>query len=516
MAEIVKLGVVNRPLTCEEHDQNIDAVLDRANHTGVQSCNTIESASLNTCISQSDSFSDLSENVQSVENRLVSIEEAIQGGGTIQQDIQSLRNEFLNEITQVEIVLNNHDIRLTSLEDRANGFDSSIVSVDGRISFEVSQLQNQITTNISSIGSLQSVNANQTSLINSNTNAVNNEIANRQNAIASVNTTITNETSNRIAGDNNLRTSLNSETNSRISGDNNLDNKISTEKGERESEDTKIRNEFSTADTNLQSQINTLSGALNGAVPTGTMVMWAGKQSPSGWLLCDGKEYSTSTYSNLFSVIGTQYGSSRSGRFNVPDLRTRYPRSMDSPTESNQGGQTGGNSSVVLATSMMPVHNHTVELGNHFHTYDAEHFHGINFRGHTHSGGGGGSHFHRLDRDAPIGEDGDEVRVPALTAGDYSPSDFTIGPGGLHPMTEPATSGTAIGTAYVQAWPSGESFNPGNRTNNISFINPGIGGAKDRRVSTASLGSKTSNNAGGNTAVPIEPSYFKTKFIIKT
>lgn len=40
---------------------------------------------------------------------------------------------------------------------------------------------------------------------------------------------------------------------------------------------------------------------------------------PAGWLLCNGSSYSTSTYSSLYSVIGTSYGSVGAGFFNVPN-----------------------------------------------------------------------------------------------------------------------------------------------------------------------------------------------------
>ncbi len=35
------------------------------------------------------------------------------------------------------------------------------------------------------------------------------------------------------------------------------------------------------------------------------IVPYAGSTAPDGWLLCDGSAVSTTTYSNLYSVIGT-------------------------------------------------------------------------------------------------------------------------------------------------------------------------------------------------------------------
>jgi len=37
----LKISAKGAPLTCAEHDENIDRLLDRANHTGFQSATTI-------------------------------------------------------------------------------------------------------------------------------------------------------------------------------------------------------------------------------------------------------------------------------------------------------------------------------------------------------------------------------------------------------------------------------------------------------------------------------------------
>ena len=52
----------------------------------------------------------------------------------------------------------------------------------------------------------------------------------------------------------------------------------------------------------------------------GIVVPFAGDVAPQGWLLCDGKEYNVTQYSNLFQVIRYKYGGSGS-TFRVPDFR---------------------------------------------------------------------------------------------------------------------------------------------------------------------------------------------------
>lgn len=60
------------------------------------------------------------------------------------------------------------------------------------------------------------------------------------------------------------------------------------------------------------------------AMPTGAILPFAGTSAPTGFLMCDGTAVSRSTYSALFSVIGTAFGSGDgSTTFNLPDYRDR-------------------------------------------------------------------------------------------------------------------------------------------------------------------------------------------------
>jgi hypothetical protein len=56
------------------------------------------------------------------------------------------------------------------------------------------------------------------------------------------------------------------------------------------------------------------------SIPTGVIQMYAGTSAPTGWLLCDGSAVSRSTYSSLFTLIGTAYGlGNGSTTFNLPN-----------------------------------------------------------------------------------------------------------------------------------------------------------------------------------------------------
>jgi microcystin-dependent protein len=74
-----------------------------------------------------------------------------------------------------------------------------------------------------------------------------------------------------------------------------------------------------------------------GGSPTGSIMAFAGKSAPSGWLMCDGRKYDRADYTELSGVLGTTFkarplGEGQMGatvvvdqnvEFYVPDLRGR-------------------------------------------------------------------------------------------------------------------------------------------------------------------------------------------------
>ena len=79
---------------------------------------------------------------------------------------------------------------------------------------------------------------------------------------------------------------------------------------------------------------------------------------PDGFLLCDGKAYSRTTYAELFAAIGTMYGKGDGkSTFNVPNLQTRVPVGAGSGYTL---GSTGGEETHTLTIAEMPTHSHIV------------------------------------------------------------------------------------------------------------------------------------------------------------
>ena len=62
--------------------------------------------------------------------------------------------------------------------------------------------------------------------------------------------------------------------------------------------------------------------------PAGVVIYHAANTAPTGFIKANGASISTSTYSDLFAVIGYTFGGS-GGSFNVPDLRGEFLRGWD-------------------------------------------------------------------------------------------------------------------------------------------------------------------------------------------
>lgn len=107
-------------------------------------------------------------------------------------------------------------------------------------------------------------------------------------------------------------------------------------------------------------------------VPVGAIIQYSAffsQLAGLNFLVCNGQEVSRTIYANLFTVIGTLYGTpSGSGVFKLPDLRGRTPLGLD-----NMGGLSAnvvtdpdadalstrfGNELQILATDELPIHDH--------------------------------------------------------------------------------------------------------------------------------------------------------------
>lgn len=101
--------------------------------------------------------------------------------------------------------------------------------------------------------------------------------------------------------------------------------------------------------------------------PIGKIMMYASANPPVRWLVCDGSAVSRTKYAALFAVIGTTYGAGNgSTTFNLPNFTGRMP--LGGPSNL---GESGGEETVALTVSQMPIHSHTgttESAGDHAHT----------------------------------------------------------------------------------------------------------------------------------------------------
>ncbi len=110
-------------------------------------------------------------------------------------------------------------------------------------------------------------------------------------------------------------------------------------------------------------------------IPTATIVPWSSASVPTGFLECDGAAVSRSTYSALFAIVGTTYGSGDgSSTFNVPNLADNVAvgKSNNKSLASTGGANTvnigftpagnvgGSTANASISTSQLASHSHGI------------------------------------------------------------------------------------------------------------------------------------------------------------
>lgn len=115
-----------------------------------------------------------------------------------------------------------------------------------------------------------------------------------------------------------------------------------------------------------------VAGAVISAVPVSTIIALADDVVPTGFLECNGATISRSTYSALFSKIGTTYGAGDgSTTFKIPDLRGEFIRGWDHGRGIDSGRAIGSNQSDAYgshthsgSTNSEGAHTHNIGTGD--------------------------------------------------------------------------------------------------------------------------------------------------------
>jgi len=101
-------------------------------------------------------------------------------------------------------------------------------------------------------------------------------------------------------------------------------------------------------------------------IPIGTIVCFAGSTPPENWLLCDGSTPLQADYPELYTMIGTTYGSGGgAGTFRLPDFRSRVAVGKETGSTNFGGlGYVGGAETHTLTEAQMPAHTHPIGNGS--------------------------------------------------------------------------------------------------------------------------------------------------------
>lgn len=112
------------------------------------------------------------------------------------------------------------------------------------------------------------------------------------------------------------------------------------------------------------------SGRTGGdTLPIGAILPFSSDTIPNGWLLCDGSSFSTTSYPELFDVIGTTYGYDDDRNPKLPDLRGRVAVGKKDATSADDTefsilGNTGGEKTHTLTVDEMPSLTYDIQTAD--------------------------------------------------------------------------------------------------------------------------------------------------------
>ncbi len=223
-----------------------------------------------------------------------------------------------------------------------------------------------------------------------------------------------------ISGNTNISGNINLEENINVEGNTNISGNINVEGNIVITSPSRIRNSVGNIDSSI-----------------GDIKMSIRSSDFDGWLLCNGRSLSVSTYSQLFSLIGYTYGGSGS-TFNLPNASGQ---TLGSAGGSYPLGTSTGSSTATLTTANLPAHTHsgtTSTIGNHTHNYNDAYF--------AENYGGGQNNLFGTS----AGTDGDNSFYWRTAAGGWStsPSDISTSSSGSHNHTFTTDNGTGSGTSF--------------------------------------------------------------------
>jgi len=187
----------------------------------------------------------------------------------------------------------------------------------------------------------------------------------------------------------------------------------------------------------LNANADTLDKLVSQAMPIGAILDFAGPNAPPGWLICDGRWISRVTFSALFSVIGTWWGTgdgSTSFALPAPNGRVSigaghlWGDDQGNPGDYGLAGYIGAQYRQIakahlpnynMVSDSQGYHAHggvTVGAGGHTHTTDVQGSHNHDTGGTAGGASPGGAHRHDGNTDGQ-GSHAHNVVLPNQSAG---------------------------------------------------------------------------------------------------
>lgn len=234
----------------------------------------------------------------------------------------------------------------------------------------------------------------------------------------------------------------------------------------------------------LNAAVSDLQDDIVASTPVGTITMYAGASAPENWALAQGQAVSRTTYSALFALIGTTYGTGDgSTTFNLPDLRERFVAGLGTAVWANARNKKGGSKDAPVVTHTHGMtHDHpTSTTSSDSHSHTATH-------DHTASSASAGSHAHFFAA--------------------------RINPNGSGDLGEPMIS-NSTGTGVVKATQAG-----GAHTHGVTVNSKSMSTGSDSHTHTAAIAnsSKTATDAPSGAVAAADANlvpYIVLNYIIK-
>jgi microcystin-dependent protein len=270
--------------------------------------------------------------------------------------------------------------------------------------------------------------------------------------------------------------------------------------------------------TKLNENMDTLDEFVSMSMPCGAILDYAGPLPPPGWLACDGRSVSRTTYSELFAAIGTAWGGGDgSTTFNLPPANGRAAIGAGTVTDANgiaraySFAQRTGTLTYTLKQVNLPnfniltntvaahshggisgasgAHNHTTDVqGSHNHDTGGTGFGTTSNGVHAHTGwtSGDGAHYHNItlpNSGTGVAAGGSPVMSSVFGNGNYT-TDYQ----GVH--THNIQTYDSVGHAHYIYW-------GGDHGHNISTIG-------NHQHGIAADGSHGHNAWSGGSDVPFD------------